>query len=180
MPIMPDDATASETSSSLPIGSRRQRKLNERTAAAIGEPVLAANTLWVEGTMPYLVLGLAVGVGVLQGVLGALIGIGIGYLIARLLTRRRSVGFPFATVIAVTATHLYAMRVSFWSGRPQADHQLGKWPLAQVPMDVRRKRLTTAVALSLPDGRRVRLEKSGRWSPGEGPGSLIAYLRRAK
>ena len=126
--------------------------------ARLGVPVVATASFWVEGTLPWFFLGLLVGVAVLQGALGALIGLAVGYGIARLATRPRAAGAAFSTILAATATELLAVKGSFWTGRPLGDRRIGSWPLDNIDVEVRRKRLTTAVSVGLSDGRRMRLE----------------------
>lgn len=153
--------------------SARQRKQIGRVTAVLGEPVTASASFRVEGTLPWYLLGVVVGVGVLQGALGAVIGLGLGFVIARLVTRGRAAGFGFTTILAVTETHLHALKAGFWSGRPTANATVASWSLAALPIEIRHKRLTTAVSLSLPDGRQVRLESASR----KGAQRLISHLR---
>ena len=149
-----------------PVVSRRQRRQIERASGALGEPVTAVAAFRVEGTLPWYLLGIGLGAGLLGGAVGTLIGFAAGYAVARIVTRRRAAGFGFTTILAVTATHLCALKGSIWSGRPVPDGQIGSWPLADLalhmPVQVRRKRLTVAVALDLGHARRVRLESVSR------------------
>jgi hypothetical protein len=146
--------------------ARRQAKLNARLATVVGQPVTAASRFWVEGSWPFYFVGLALGVAVIGGAVGALVGIGVGIGAARLFTRRRAPGVGFQTFLAVTPTSLVAVKSSFWRGRP-ASAPLVLWPTSAMRANVRRKRITTAVTIELPDGGRIRLETppgSRKWS----------------
>jgi hypothetical protein len=142
--------------------SGRQRKQLDRACVAVGQPVRATAVFYVEGTWPWYVGGGALGAGLLGGALGFLIGLGVAYVMTRLVLRGRAGGFGFITWLAVTATELHALQGSFWSARPRPDRRHESWPLDQVRVQIRRKRLTTAVTLSLPDQRQVRLESTSR------------------
>jgi hypothetical protein len=135
--------------------SRRQRKWLNRVSEAVGEPVTAAAAFRVEGTLPWYAVGLALGVGTLGGALGAVLGAAVGYSIARLVTLRRGRGVGFVTIVAATATEVFAVKANFWTNRPKAT-RVGEWPLGQIT--ARHKRITVALTLDLPDGHQVRLE----------------------
>jgi hypothetical protein len=159
--------------SAQPVISASGHKQVERAFAALGVPVIATASFWVEGTWPWIFIGSLVGAGVLQGALGALLGLGAGYGVAWLVTRRRAGGAGLSTVLAVTATDLYAIKASLWTGRPVADKRIGSWPLDTVDLQVRSKRIATAVSIGLAGGRRMQLETTGR----KRSALLVAELR---
>jgi len=156
------------TSGSAFAPSPRQSKKIERVAAVLGKPVTATAVFQVEGTLPWLLVGLGLGVGLRGGALGAVIGVIIGYLSSRLVNRRRANGVSDNTILAVTNNHVHALKASFWTNRPTGE-QIGEWPSDQVGSLIRSKRLTIAVTLDLPDGRQMQLETpksrgAGKWS----------------
>jgi hypothetical protein len=109
----------------------------------------------VEGFLPYFWIGFALGVAgaVLWGGLGAVICLLFAILVGRLATRGRAPGYPMTTVLAVTDTHVYALRTA-----RSGDRQLGQWPRATVATRIRLKQVTRAITLDRPDGTPVRLE----------------------
>jgi hypothetical protein len=166
---IPDQSTPTATGAAGQAAgwrARRRAKLLARLSAVVGQPVSAASAFWVEGSWPFYFVGLALGVGVIGGALGALVGIGVGIGAARLFTRRRAPGVGFQTFLAVTTTSVVVVKSNFWQGRPTGA-PLAAWPADTVRATVRRKRVTTAVSLELPDGRHLRLETplgSRKWS----------------
>jgi hypothetical protein len=152
------DDPAPSTSGSAPPPSGRQRKQIARLSSMLGEPVLATAPFWVEGTLPWYILGLVLGVGLIGvGLLGVLIGLAVGFVIARLVTGRRAKGVGFTTILAVTRSQVYALNANFWTNR-STGRQVAVWPLGEVASGIRRKRFTVAVTLDHPDGHQIRLE----------------------
>jgi hypothetical protein len=139
-----------------PIPSNRDRKLLERLTVALGEPTVAANRFWVEGTYPWIVFGTIVGVGILRSALGGVVGILLGFLIARVVTFRRAPGFSLSSLVAITSTRIIVIKGSRPTGK-----LLGEWPVNTVRVSWRHKALTNAFVFDFPDGRHVRLENSG-------------------
>lgn len=137
----------------------RPSRLTHRAEQLLGVPVRAAARFNVEGFLPYYWIGTALGLAgaVVFGVLGAVVGVAISSLlvipVGRLATRGRAPGYPLTTVLAVTDTHVYALRIA-----RSGDRQLGQWPRATVATRIRRKRVTRAITLDRPDGTPVRLE----------------------
>ena len=172
VPRFGPDGLPPASAACAPVPSRRQRRQIERASNALGQPVIAATAFRVEGTLPWYLFGVALGVGLLGGAVGALIGCAVGYGMARMVTRRRAAGVGFTTILAATTTQLYALKANFWSGRPAPGQPIGIWPLTDVPIEVRRKHLTVAVALDLGDRRRPQLESVSR----KGADVLIANL----
>jgi len=125
----------------------------------LGVPVRAAARFNVEGFLPFYWIGAALGLvgAALFGVLGAVFGVLISTLlvipVGRLATRSRAPGYPLTTVLAVTDTDVYALRIA-----RSGDRQLGRWPRAAVATRIRRKRVTRAITLDAADGRPARLE----------------------
>jgi hypothetical protein len=138
-----------------PVGPSR---LINRAETLLDVPVRAAARFNVEGFLPYYWIGAALVLagGVLFGVLGVVICIPLAILvgiIGRLATRGRAPGYPWTTVLAVTDTDIYALRIA-----RSGDRQLGQWPRAAVATRIRRKRVTRAITLDRPGGTPVRLE----------------------
>jgi hypothetical protein len=133
----------------------RPSRLIIRAEKLLGAPVRAAARFQVEGFLPYYWIGFAVGVAGarLWGGLGAVICLLLAMLVGRLATRGRAPGYPLTTVLAVTDTHVYALRTA-----RSGDRQLGQWPRATVATRIRRKQVTLAITLDQPDGTPVRLE----------------------
>lgn len=137
-----------------PRWSPGHRRLVARSSQALGQPVRDAARLQVEGFLPYYWLGFVLGaVLFLGGALGVLIGVAAGILIGRLATRNRARGLGMSTVLAVTDTHVYALKVSRRAFQPVAS-----WPRAEVVRRLRRKRVTYAVTLDRLDASPIRLE----------------------
>lgn len=170
----PDDPRPT-TSGSAPASSPRQSKQIKRVASVLGEPVRASAVFWVEGTLPWLLLGVGLGVGLLRGALGAVIGFAVGYLIARLVNRSRANGVGHVTILAVTHNHVHAIKANIWTNR-RTGIQIGEWPRDQVASRIRRKRLTVAVTLELPDGHQVRLESPSYGSAGKWARALTSQM----
>jgi hypothetical protein len=137
--------------------AKRRAKLLARLSSLLGEPVSEAAPFWVEGTLPFYLVGLGIGVAVMQGAVGAIVGLGLGIVASRLFTRRRAPGFGFQTYLAVTPTKVVAVKSNYWLGRPTGS-PAAAWPTGAVRAKVRPKQLTTAVTLDLPEGGHVRLE----------------------
>jgi hypothetical protein len=122
----------------------------------VGRPVTYTRWFWVEGTWPIFVVALVLGLAAIGGAVGALLGMAAGVLASRVVTRHRAKGLPFQTYLAVADLQLYVIKGCTWRARPGAI--IAQWPLEQIDRKVRAKRVTAAVDLSWPDGRRARLE----------------------
>jgi hypothetical protein len=139
--------------------AKRTDKQKVAIEKIVGRPVSYSQKLWVEGTWPIFTGGLVLGLAAIGGAVGALLGMAAGMLASRLVTRHRAKGFPFLTYLAVADRQLYVVKARTWRARPGAI--IAQWPLDQIDRKVRAKRVTAAVDLSLPDGRRARLEVQG-------------------
>jgi hypothetical protein len=147
-----------------PRDAKRQRKQVERAAKVLGVPVVAASpTLMVEGMWPWYIVGTGLGAA-LGGVPGALLGGAVGYGIGRLVTRGRADGIGFLTVLALTPTHLHALRCGVLSSLPKK--AIASCPREQVRVGLDEKRWTSVVTVDTVDGRRLRMEShpGKRWS----------------